>query len=364
MIRHRKVLRTGLCCLMGLVVNAGIQVCEAEEKGAVVWSSPHLMGGAAEPAGGGGPFDQSAASVQALTIANDGTVYAGSFGHGIFYTRDHGVTWNPVGGGVTDPFILSLTVVQDGAIYAGTFRGGVFRSQDNGQSWHQVNDGLKRLEVKTLMAAQDGLYAGTGDGVYRLNDREGRWSVVAGGLEDVLVQALARSADGTFYAGTSGKGVVRFKRDTPGWERMRQGLKNPEGLVENFVRVLLIDDAQGILAGTFDGGVFRSTDGGVTWRSISRRLPNESIRGIVRHGQDLIVATGNGIFKTADGGKRWIPMNKGLKSLAVQSLVGSDGGSLYAGTSEGVFRSDDALTWIAVNEGLRVGMAPPPFLFR
>ena len=214
------------------------------------------------------------------------------------------------------------------------------------------------------MAAQDGLYAGTGDGVYRLNAATDQWSVVAGGLEDVLVQALVRSADGTFYAGTSGKGVVRFKGDTAGWVRMRQGLKSSEGLVENFVRVLAVDREQGILAGTFDGGVFRSTDDGVTWRSVSRGLPNDSIRGIVLLGQDLIVATGNGIFKTADTGKRWTPMNKGLRSLAVQSLVASEGGSLYAGTNEGVFRSDNALTWIAVNEGLKVGMAPPPFLFR
>jgi photosystem II stability/assembly factor-like uncharacterized protein len=145
---------------------------------------------------------------------------------------------------------------------------------------------------------------------------------------------------------------------------MRHGLKSSEGLIENFIRVLLIDKEQGILAGTFDGGVFRSSDGGVTWRLISRGLPNDSIRGIVLSGQDLIVATGNGIFKTADKGKRWVSMNKGLAILAVQSLIGSEGGSLYAGTTAGVFRSDDSLTWVAVNQGLEVGMAPPPFLFR
>jgi photosystem II stability/assembly factor-like uncharacterized protein len=117
-----------------------------------------------------------------------------------------------------------------------------------------------------------------------------------------------------------------------------------------------IDQDQGILAGTFDGGVFRSADGGLTWRSISRALPNDSIRGIVLFDQGLIVATGNGIFKTMDKGKQWIPLNKGLTNLVIQSLIGSGGGSLYAGTSAGVFRSDDGLTWIAVNRGLKWGL--------
>src|SRR5256885_9086078 len=39
--------------------------------------------------------------------------------------------------------------------------------------------------------------------------------------------------------------------------------------------------SQALYAGTFDGGVFRSGDGGQTWRPISRALPNDSIRGIV-----------------------------------------------------------------------------------
>lgn len=311
-----------------------------------------------------GPFDQSAASVQALAMAGNGMVYAGSFGHGIFRTVDRGATWAAVGSGVTDPFILSLTAAKDGTVYAGTFRGGVFRSRDEGKTWQPVNGGLKRLEVKALMVAGDELYAGTGDGVYRLNEAEDRWSVVTAGLNDVLVHALARSRDGTLYAGTSGQGVFRFKRDASGWVRMRHGLKDHEGMIENFIRVLVIDQDQTIFAGTFDGGVFRSADGGVTWRPISRTLPNDSIRGIVLVDQGLIVATGNGIFKTVDNGKQWIPMNKGLTNLAVQVLIGSGDGGLYAGTSAGVFRSDDALTWVAVNQGLETGTAPPPFLFR
>lgn len=313
---------------------------------------------------GSGPFDQHIASVQALTATGKDTLYAGSFGHGIFRSGDRGTTWSPAGSGVSDPFILSLAAAKDGAIYAGTFRGGIFRTRDEGKTWHPVNAGLKRFEVKALLAAGEELYAGTGDGVYRLNQAEDRWSVVTTGLDDTLVHALARSADGTLFAGTSGKGILRYKRNASGWVRMRQGLKDHEGMIENFIRVLVVDQDQAIFAGTFDGGVFRSADGGATWRPISRALPNDSIRGIVLVEDGLVVATGNGVFKTMDKGRQWIPVNTGLTNLSIQVLIGSGDGGLYAGTSSGVFRSDDGRNWVAVNQGLEGGIAPPPFLFR
>ncbi|HSN04356.1 MAG TPA: hypothetical protein VLS44_05190, partial [Nitrospira sp.] len=156
----------------------------------------------------------------------------------------------------------------------------------------------------------------------------------------------------------------RFKQNATGWDRMRHGLKDHEGMIENFIRVLAIDRDQGLYAGTFDGGVFRSADGGTTWRPISRALPNDSIRGIVTIEDGLIVATGNGIFKTVDKGRQWTPVNKGLTNLSIQAMIGGSDGALYAGTSSGVFRSDDSVTWVPVNQGLEAGLAPPPFRFR
>ena len=315
------------------------------------------------PAIAQGPFDQQAASIQAFALVGSEVVYAGSFGLGLFRSADRGASWTKSGEGVTDPFILSLVTAKDGAVYVGTFRGGIFRTKDQGKTWQAVNAGLKRKEIKALLAVGDVIYAGTADGAYRLTDD--RWSVVTTGLDDVLVHALAQSADGTLYAGTSGKGILRFKANTTGWVRVHHGLKDHEGMVENFIRVLTIDPEGGIYAGTFDGGVFRSTDGGSTWRPISRALPNDSIRGIVFNHRGLFVATGHGIFKTTDKGQQWMPLNNGLTSMAVQVLAESDNGSLYAGTNAGAFRSDDdGKSWNAINQGLEGGVAPPPFLFR
>jgi photosystem II stability/assembly factor-like uncharacterized protein len=310
-----------------------------------------------------GSYGQQVTSIQALTAVGDDLVYAGSFGLGLFRSEDRGVNWMKSGQGVTDPFILTLTTGKDGAIYAGTFRGGVFRSRDQGKSWQAINSGLKRLEIKALLAVNHGVYAGTSDGVYRLT--ADRWSVVTTGLDDILVHALALSSDGTLFAGTSGKGVLRFKAQSTGWVREREGLKDHEGMTENFIRVLTIDPDGAIYAGTFDGGVFCSADGGGTWRPISRALPNDSIRGIVFNSRGLFVATGHGIFKTIDKGRQWVPLNNGLTSMAIQVLIESGAGVLYAGTSEGAFRSDDdGRTWSPINQGLEGGETPAPFHFR
>ncbi len=319
----------------------------------------------AQQAGPPGPFDQQAASIQAIAAVSGRVLYAGSFGHGLFRSDDRGTTWVRSGEGITDPFILSLVTSKDGTVYAGTFRGGVFRTKDQGKTWHSLNGGLKRHEIKTLLAVGEVIYAGTADGAYRLNPADDRWSVVTSGLDEILVHALAQSPDGTLYAGTSGKGVLRFKSNSSGWVRMHHGLKDHEGMIENFIRVLTIDADGAIYAGTFDGGVFRSADAGSTWKPISRALPNDSIRGIVLTPRGLFVATGHGIFKTVDKGRQWIPLNKGLTSMAIQVLIESEPGIFYAGTNSGAFRSDDdGSTWTAINQGLEGTVAPPPFLFR
>jgi photosystem II stability/assembly factor-like uncharacterized protein len=292
-----------------------------------------------------------------LTLKGDQTVYAGSFGMGVFRSDDRGSSWVPVNEGIADRFVLSLATAEDGTVFAGTFRSGVFETRDSGKSWQKANDGLKQLEIKALHIHAGVIYAGTGDGLYQRSLRGNRWSVVTKGLDEILVHSIAVAPDRTMYVGTSGRGIYRYDH-TPhaeGWTRLSHGLVDHEGLVENFIRVVTIDKDSALYAGTFDGGVFLSTDGGNHWRPISRALPNDSIRGIVTNDKGLFVATGRGVFKSADQGHKWIPINNGLTELSVQVLV-SGMGSLYAGTSSGVFRSDDdGKSWIGISNGLQAG---------
>ena len=81
-----------------MLVGGGFQyVAEGESFQEHLTSSPTLIP-AADPASSPGPFEQSVASVQALVMDGHGTIYAGSFGHGIFRSADRGSTWVRVGG--------------------------------------------------------------------------------------------------------------------------------------------------------------------------------------------------------------------------------------------------------------------------
>lgn len=317
----------------------------------------HLLAG--EPSGlrhelaPGESLPIAAPSIQALAVSGGQTVYAGSFGMGVFRSDNRGVSWVSINSGLRDRFILCLTVAPDGTVYAGTFGAGVFRSPDMGRSWQPMNVGLKRLEVKALLFVKGDLYAGTGDGVYLLTAGAKHWAVVTRGLDETLVQALVMAADRTLFAGTSGKGILRYKPGGSEWTRLDRGLVDHEGLTENFIRVLAVGKDQALYAGTFDGGVFRSSDGGQTWRPISRALPNDSIRGIVTNERGLFVGTGRGVFMSQDHGRRWTPINNGLAELSVQVLIASAEGALYAGTSLGAFRSDDGKTWVGISQGLQ-----------
>ena len=337
-----------LLALVGLAGSALAELASvAEERPSAQSSHP------------GFPTDPSlkaALSIGAISAGKGDMVVAGSFGMGIFRSENRGGKWEAASHGLTDKFILCLTTAPDGTVYAGTLRGGVFRSRDQGKTWQVLNNGLTRMQVKALMLVGSDLYAGTGGGVYRLTVGEDRWREVTTGLEEILVHTLAMGPDKVLFAGTSGKGIMRYNPKDPhrqGWSRMTDGLVDHEGLRENFIRVLTLRNKEALYAGTFDGGVFRSGDGGRSWRPISKALPNDSIRGIVAGEHGLFVATGRGIFKSLDEGKQWMPINQGLTELAIQVLAVSPDGVLYAGTSSGAFRSENhGGQWVSINEGL------------
>ena len=300
-------------------------------------------------------------SIQSLALGKGQTVYAGSFGKGVFKSEDGRNVWQPVNDGLTDPFIHVLMVGPDKVVYAGTLRGGVFRTRDDGKSWTAMNAGLDRLETHVLVCHQGVLYAGTGSGVYRFKDGGERWTADNEGLNNLLVRALAVDAKGTMYAGTTGMGIYRKLHDTSKWIRITASqLSHPrDRLPENFVRALAVDGAGDLYAGTADNGVYVSRDRGESWRAVSRGLENASIREMVIGGSSWFVGTGQGMYRSVDQGKSWVPINHGLTERSIQTFVVGKDGMLYAGTSGGVFKSEDAgAHWMSMNQGIGTSRKP------
>jgi len=304
-----------------------------------------------------------APSIQTVVVTPDGVVYAGSFGMGLFRSQDKGESWEALNRGLTDPFLLCLAVIPGQHIYAGTMRGGAYRLALQGAKWESVGAGLDEAEVKSFLVHQEAVYAGTGTGVYRWVEAEKHWIPVGAGLDRILVPGLAIMDDGKLLAATSGKGLFHFDtHQTPPskWIDSRSTFIDPrERLPHRYLRVVAVNQVQHIFLGTQDGGIFRSTDRGQSWSSLSGNLPNDSIRSIVPDHEDILVGTGNGIFRWKHDQHRWIGINAGLTKLAIQSLTITDTGELYAGTSNGAFRSDDGgAHWTDISQGFGVQGSP------
>ncbi len=100
--------------------------------------------------------------------------------------------------------------------------------------------------------------------------------------------------------------------------------------------------------------VFRSIDGGQTWRRAQAGLPDAYIAGIAIDPDDPDVAyaalchrTAETVFRTIDGGASWGRRGRGLPLGFHCHVVRFDPkGGLYAGTDIGVYRStDDGAHW-------------------
>lgn len=117
-------------------------------------------------------------------------------------------------------------------------------------------------------------------------------------------------------------------------------------------------------------GMFKSTDGGVTWNpantGIGTAMAVDMAMDPANH-MSLVAATDNGIWKTTNGGALWVQT---LDSGQMRSMQPRPGGGhvLYAATGTSFFVSNDfGSTWSMItsgvtapagNEGMRIAVTP------
>lgn len=110
-------------------------------------------------------------NVQTLFATPNGTLYAGTWGNGVFRSNNSGNLWEESSVGLTNLHVSSLSA-SGPTLYAGT-SGGVFRSNDGGNSWTPA--GLRNRQVNSLLVSESTLYAGTSDGIFRSDDSGESW---------------------------------------------------------------------------------------------------------------------------------------------------------------------------------------------
>lgn len=315
----------------------------------------------------------------ALTIdpACTSTVYVGTL-VGIFRSDDSGRSWTSVNDGLTSLGVRALAVDAAGAtVFAGA--SGVFRSDDAGGIWRPIVRGFVRVRVQDIAVdptVSTRLYAATSGGVFKSTDAATTWRVMSSGMTNLDVRALVVDpvVPTTLYAGTK-RGVFKSKNGGGTWVAASTGLTPcpPSTMTPSSappcVMALAIDPLtpSTLYAGT-EEGVFKTTDGGLTWAASRTGLPKPVLFGgpqfdrVATLAIDAMTPTtlyagfrhrNWGVFKSEDGGDTWSPANTGLTGLNVPRVVSAPTAptTLYAVTVfSGIFKSTDAAhTWNPAN---------------
>jgi photosystem II stability/assembly factor-like uncharacterized protein len=242
--------------------------------------------------------------------------------------------------------------------YFGAVGGGLWKTTDGGDTWAPVTDGqIKSASVGAVAVSEsnpDVVYIGmgescirgnimAGDGVYKSTDAGKTWSHVWGSDKQNIskIRIDPRNPDVVVMA-------VFGYHSTPNEER----------------------------------GVYKTSDGGKTWRRVLFRDDKTGAIDIAidRTNPSIMYAAlweafrmeytmssggpGSGLFKSTDGGETWkeITRNPGLPKGVVGrigvAVSGADPNRVYAlveNENGGLFRSDDAgATWTVVNENRNI----------
>jgi photosystem II stability/assembly factor-like uncharacterized protein len=238
--------------------------------------------------------------------------------------------------------------------YFGATGGGLWKTTDAGENWVPVTDGqLTSASVGAVAVSEsnpDIVFIGTGETCIRGNIMPG---------------------DGVYKSTDAGKTWTHVGfRESDGIARIRIDPTNP-----NIVFVAAFGKYS---VPSEERGVYKSIDGGKTWRRVLYRNANTAAIDISidRSNPNVMYAAlweayrkeyqmssggpGSGLFKSTDGGETWteITRNKGLPSGVIGrigvAVSGANPNRVYAlveNEKGGLFRSEDAgATWALINE--------------
>jgi len=97
--------------------------------------------------------------------------------------------------------------------------------------------------------------------------------------------------------------------------------------------VYCIDTCLGFLfAGTAGQGIYRSSDGGMSWQAADSGLADPNINALVSVSGNLFAGTNEGVFLTSNGGVSWSAVNTGLTTNVIYSM-GASAATLFVGTN-------------------------------
>ncbi len=238
--------------------------------------------------------------------------------------------------------------------FFGAVGGGLWKTTDGGATWKPVTDGQ-------LTSSSVGAVAVS----------ESNPDVVFIGMGETCIRGNIMQGDGVYKSTDAGKTWTHIGlADTQAIAKIRIHPTNPD-----IVYVAAFGHPAGPSA---DRGVFKSIDGGKTWKKTLFRDDKTAAidLAIDRHNPNVLYAAlweayrvswqmssggpGSGLFKSTDGGDTWTELthNPGMPEGVIGrigvSVSGADSSRIYAqieNANGGTYRSDDAgATWTKMND--------------
>ena len=157
-------------------------------------------------------------------------------------------------------------------------------------------------------------------------------------------RAFAVSGD-AFYVEYQGR-LLRWRRGEPEW--LDTGLVDSDASAndDGTDPFILAVSGETVYVGKRDGHLFRSFDGGNTWKDLTTTLPLrfEHFNEIVFAGSRVHVATDAGVLTSADG-ENWRALTDQARNRTIVDRIAVVGTMIYGAGDTGIYQLDDRGRW-------------------
>jgi photosystem II stability/assembly factor-like uncharacterized protein len=236
------------------------------------------------------------------------------------------------------------SAANDGTLWLGTWGSGIFKRAAQSSAWQRVP--IADLPADYAMSISvdprdsDRVFVGSWGPLFSSEDGA-TFQTQSDVTPNALTSAFARDPRGVVYVGTQIGGVFKSDDDGRTFSPANGNLVpwgTPAGPAID-VRALVLnhDDSSVVYAATLGRGVLKSIDGGASWQSVLG--PTSRVPCMVGARGDMeLFACEAGVMRSQDGGVTWTDFSAGLPTLDVAALVFDDAADvLYAATGYGVF---------------------------